>query len=146
MLMKNKLILAIITILIITGIFYSGYKMHEISQKTNEEFSDSTPESIPMSYVFLHRYSPNENIDYVDQIFAFDENDQLVDSRLIWEFSTEEIAQENYQNWVKARNLNLSIKGKTVYFNEDMKLKDVLDKESILAQFSDPSKYEITEY
>ena len=98
--MKEKIIFIIITILIIIGIFYSGYKMNEISQKTSKEYS--IPESKPRSYVIFNIYSDNEQIISIKNLLAFDENNKLADSRLIWEFANEKIAQENYDNWKKA--------------------------------------------
>ena len=144
MLMKDKIIFAILAIIIIVGIFYSGYKMNEISQKTNEEYS--VPEADPRSYVMVDMSSDNEQIVLVKRLLAFDKNNKLVDSRIIWEFSTEEIAKQNYENWKEAGNLNLSIKENVVYFNEDITLKYNLDKDSIMSEYINSNKYTITEY
>lgn len=112
--MMKKFFIGIVILLIVVLTFVGiYYKFENIKNIENKKILNYTY----LAYI-LNEGNENESIDSCRLLFAFDENDICVLSRFVWNFKTEEIAKENYQNWKKSELLNLKINGTEVSFND----------------------------
>ena len=112
--MKKQTILIIILLLIIVGILsannYFGGFLFGKSLDTNFDRKD---------YTHLEYNSSNEeNNMKVSIIYTFNEDNICISSRMKYEFSDTNLANEQYENWKKVEDIkNLEIENNIVCFN-----------------------------
>ena len=99
-----------IAIISFVGIYY---KIENIKNIESNKFAKYTY----ITYVTSGTLD-DEDLNSCRLLFAFDENDICVFSRFVWDFKTEEIAKNSYQNWKACQLSNLKINGTVVSFND----------------------------
>ena len=114
MLLKDKIVVAIVTIFIIVGIYFLGVNFGKNKQKNDKTY-------LPNTYITCNVINNNQNnqeLKSVKYIYSFDQNDICIDFRSVWEFSSEEIANKNYTSWKETGLSNLTKNSTIVSFND----------------------------
>ena len=114
MLLKDKIIITIVSILIIVGIYFLGVSFGKTSKENEKNY-------LPNTYItcnVINNNSNNQELKSVKYIYSFDQNNICIDFRAIWEFSSEEIADKNFSSWKETGLSNLTQNSTIVSFND----------------------------
>lgn len=116
--MKKKVIFILVVIIILVSVilFFNMKK-----NNTENLVENSNVKKEYCTYLVYNSVEiDNPDLDSVNMVFAFNSKNVCVDCRMVWTFSTEELAKENYENWKKCELSNLKIESNTVSFNDDV--------------------------
>ncbi len=139
--MKKKVLMVVLIIIAVILGYFLGVRVEK-----NKNSTDKTDTKEKYTYLTWTAFGSTDEVESAREIFTFDSNNVCIDNRVVYNFSTEEIAQREYKRWqeVYDDSSNLKINSTEVSFSTDVQ--NGRTKQEIKEDFHAGNLKEIVEY